>query len=120
MKRKLKGQIVSDKMEKTAVVAVSLKRSHRKYHKYYTITNRFKAHNPDNQYKEGQEVVIEETRPMSKDKRLQIVSLVSGNNSSQDSEIKASPEESSDAEIALDKEVVEESKSNDAETALDK
>ena len=97
MKRKLKGQIVSDKMEKTAVVAVSLKRSHRKYHKYYTVTNRFKAHNPDNQYKEGQEVVIEETRPMSKDKRWQIVGLVNG---TQNPEIK----------VASEGEVVEESK----------
>ena len=79
MKRKLKGQIVSDKMEKTAVVAVSLKRAHKKYHKFYTVTNRFKAHNPENQYKEGQEVVIEETRPMSKDKRWQIVGLANSN-----------------------------------------
>ena len=93
MKRKLKGQIVSDKMDKTAVIAVTLKRAHKKYHKFYTVINRFKAHNPENQYKEGQEVVIEETRPMSKDKRWQIVGLVGGVAISQDLEIKEVPEE---------------------------
>lgn len=63
-------------MEKTAVVAVSHSRKHPKYLKYYTTTKKFKAHNENNEYKAGDEVIIEETRPLSKEKRFKIVSLV--------------------------------------------
>lgn len=63
-------------MEKTAVVAVSHSRKHPKYLKYYTTTKKFKAHNENNEYQAGDEVIIEETRPLSKEKRFKIVSLV--------------------------------------------
>ncbi len=76
MKRQLNGTVVSDKMMKTAVVAVSYQKKHPKYLKYYTVTRRFKAHNEKNEYKTGDQVVIEETRPLSKDKYFKIVSLV--------------------------------------------
>ncbi|PIR87066.1 MAG: 30S ribosomal protein S17 [Candidatus Harrisonbacteria bacterium CG10_big_fil_rev_8_21_14_0_10_49_15] len=78
MKRTLQGTIVSDKMNKTAVVAVATKQKHPKYLKYYTVTRRFKAHNEGDQYKVGQVVVIEEARPMSKDKRWVVTGLVEG------------------------------------------
>jgi len=74
MARKLKGIIVSDKMQKTRVVAVTRLRLHPKYQKYYKITQRFKAHDEKNEYKTGEEVVIEECRPLSKDKRWRIIS----------------------------------------------
>jgi small subunit ribosomal protein S17 len=70
------GVVVSDKMQKTAVVAVSFTRKHPKYLKYYTVTNRFKAHNENNEYKTGDTVVISETRPLSKDKRWVITGMV--------------------------------------------
>lgn len=67
---------MSDKMQKTAVVEVSHTRKHPKYLKYYTISKRFKAHNENNEYKTGDHVVIEETRPLSKDKYFTIVKLI--------------------------------------------
>ena len=76
MKRQLQGTVVSDKMMKTAVVAVSYQKKHPKYLKYYTVTRRFKAHNENNEYKTGDVVTIEETRPLSKDKRYTIVGMV--------------------------------------------
>jgi small subunit ribosomal protein S17 len=76
MKRQLNGTVVSDKMMKTAVVAVSYQKKHSKYLKYYTVTRRFKAHNENNEYKTGDQVVIEETRPLSRDKRFIIVGLI--------------------------------------------
>jgi len=76
MKRQLQGKVVSDKMMKTAVVAVSFERKHPKYLKYYTLTSKFKAHNENNEYKTGDVVTIEETRPLSKDKRWIIVGMV--------------------------------------------
>lgn len=72
--RKLKGTVVSDKMAKTAVVSVTHYRRHPKYLKYYKITNRFKAHDENKEYKVGDSVVIEETRPLSKEKRWRVIS----------------------------------------------
>lgn len=71
--RKLQGKIVSDKMQKTRVVAVTRLVKHARYNKFYRITNRFKAHDENNEYKLGDEVVIQEVRPISKDKRWRIV-----------------------------------------------
>ncbi|MFA5084029.1 MAG: 30S ribosomal protein S17 [Candidatus Paceibacterota bacterium] len=76
MTRKLQGKIVSDKMQKTRVVAVTRLALHPKYRKYYKITRRFKAHDENNEYKTGEEVIIEETRPLSKDKRWKILSKI--------------------------------------------
>jgi len=71
--RKLKGTIVSDKMQKTRVVAVTRLVKHERYNKRYQLTTRFKAHDENNEYKTGDEVIIQETRPMSKGKRFIIV-----------------------------------------------
>ncbi len=75
-KRRLQGVVVSDKMRKTAVVAVEHTRKHSKYLKYYTLTTRFKAHNENNEFKTGDRVIIEETRPLSKEKRWRITGKV--------------------------------------------
>ena len=74
--KKLKGVIVSDRMKDTAVVLVNRLAKAPKYHKYYKVSKRFKAHNANNEYKEGETVIIQETRPMSKDKQWMIVSKV--------------------------------------------
>ncbi|MCR4275431.1 MAG: 30S ribosomal protein S17 [Candidatus Wolfebacteria bacterium] len=76
MKRKLKGTVVSDKMQKTRVVEVERFIKHPKYLKYFKSSNRFKAHDENNEYKAGDRVVIEETRPLSKEKRWKIISKI--------------------------------------------
>ena len=74
--RKLKGVVVSDKMKKTVVVAVDRLRKHPKYKKYFKITRKFKAHDENNTYHTGNKVIIQETKPISKDKRWVVVSKV--------------------------------------------
>lgn len=76
MARKLQGIVVSDKMLKTRVVAVTRFKLHPKYRKYYKVTNRFKAHDEKNEYKTGDKVLIKETRPLSKEKRWRIVEKI--------------------------------------------
>lgn len=75
-RRKLEGIITSDKMTKTRVVSVARMRKHPKYLKYYKVTTKFKAHDESNEYKTGDKVVIEESRPLSRDKRWVIVSKI--------------------------------------------
>jgi small subunit ribosomal protein S17 len=74
--RKLKGTVVSDKMNKTRVVEVTRLKKHAKYEKFYRVSTRFKAHDEKNEYKTGDAVIIQETRPISKDKRWIIVGKV--------------------------------------------
>ena len=75
-KKQTIGIIVSDKMDKTRVVLVERLKKHSKYKKYYKITKRFKVDDRKNEYKTGDKVVIEESRPLSKDKKWRIKSLV--------------------------------------------
>lgn len=67
--RVLRGVVVSDKMAKTVVVAVSRLKKHAKYRKYFRVTKRYKAHDEQRAYRVGDAVVIREIRPRSKDKR---------------------------------------------------
>lgn len=71
-KRRLKGVVASDKMDKTVVVVVTRLKKHPKYLKYYKASRRFKAHDENNEYRVGDKVVIEETRPISKEKRWRV------------------------------------------------
>ncbi len=71
--KKLKGVVVSDKMQQTAVVLVTRLKKNEKYQKYYKVSKKFKAHNENNAFKEGDKVVIQETRPISKDKCWRII-----------------------------------------------
>ncbi|MFA6136137.1 MAG: 30S ribosomal protein S17 [Candidatus Paceibacterota bacterium] len=75
-KRRLTGEVVSDKMQKTRVVAIVTTKRHPVYEKLYKSTTKIKAHDENNQYKIGDVVIIQETRPLSKDKRWEIVELV--------------------------------------------
>ena len=74
--QQMQGLIVSDKMDKTVVVRVDIRKRHPKYHKAYTVSKRFKAHNPENTYKTGDIVVIEQTRPMSKEKKFIVIKKI--------------------------------------------
>ena len=70
------GIVVSDKMQKTVVVAIERRYPHPLYGKMVTRTKRLKAHNEDNSAKTGDRVRIMETRPLSKDKRWRVVEIV--------------------------------------------
>jgi len=72
-KRRLEGIVTSDKMNKTVVVTVTRTTIHPKYLKRYKVSNKFKAHSENNAYKIGDKVTIEETRPISKDKRWTVI-----------------------------------------------
>lgn len=74
--RKLKGTIISNKMHKTVVVRVDRLKKHEKYQKFYRLSQKFKAHDEKDEYQIGDIVLIEETRPLSKDKRWRVVELV--------------------------------------------
>ncbi|OXM15004.1 30S ribosomal protein S17 [Paenibacillus herberti] len=70
------GKVVSDKMDKTIVVAVETYKKHDLYHKRIKHTSKFKAHDENNTAKIGDMVKIMETRPLSKDKRWRLVQIV--------------------------------------------
>lgn len=69
----LSGIVVSDKMTDTAVVAVERYVKHPKYGKFIKRVKKYKAHDKDNQHKIGDKVMIEQTRPISKDKSFKII-----------------------------------------------
>ncbi len=71
--RILKGVVVSDKMDKTVVVAVSRFIKHPLYGKFYKASKRYKAHDEDNKYKVGDKVEIVETKPISRDKHFKVI-----------------------------------------------
>jgi len=74
--RRFQGTVVSSKMNDTAIVTIVGKKTHPKYKKRYKVTRRFSCHNKDNKFKEGEVVIFEECRPMSKTKRWRILSKV--------------------------------------------
>ena len=74
--RKLQGIIVSDKMDKTRVIRIDRRKEHAKYRKFYTVSTRLKAHDETNQFHSGDTVIIEETRPLSRDKRWRVIAKV--------------------------------------------
>ncbi len=71
--RILKGVVASDKMDKTVVVAITRLKMHPKYKKQYRVTKRFKAHDANDEYHVGDKVRIQESRPMSKEKRWVVI-----------------------------------------------
>lgn len=70
------GMVVSDKMDKTVVVAVETLVTHPLYGRRMKRTKRLKAHNENNEARTGDKVRVMETRPLSKDKRWRVVEIV--------------------------------------------
>lgn len=70
------GRVVSDKMDKTVVVAVETLVRHPLYGRTIRQTRRFKAHDAENRCRMGDKVRIMETRPLSKDKRWRVVEIL--------------------------------------------
>jgi small subunit ribosomal protein S17 len=76
MRKTRVGLVVSDKMQKTVVVAIERRVAHPVYGKMITRTTKLKAHDEQNNAKQGDTVRIMETRPLSKDKRWRVVEIV--------------------------------------------
>lgn len=74
--RKLIGTVISNKMMKTIVVRVDALKKHSKYKKYYRTSKKFKAHDEKGEYKVGDCVVIQEARPLSREKRWKVAELI--------------------------------------------
>lgn len=72
-RRRLIGTIISDKMAKTVVVKVERIKEHPKYKKRFRIHQKYKAHLEEADFKVGDKVVIEECRPISREKRWKVI-----------------------------------------------
>lgn len=85
-KKQFQGIVISDKMKKTVVVEVERIKAHPKYKKRFKVHKKYKAHDEKGEYKAGDKVIIEECRPLSKDKRWRVKGFV------QEGKPKAQPE----------------------------
>ncbi|PJE69782.1 MAG: 30S ribosomal protein S17 [Candidatus Staskawiczbacteria bacterium CG10_big_fil_rev_8_21_14_0_10_38_10] len=72
-RRQLIGTVISDKMQKTVVVKVERIKEHLKYKKRYKVAKKYKAHDEKQEYKVGDKVIIEECRPISRDKKWKAI-----------------------------------------------
>jgi len=76
LRKVMVGTVVSDKMDKTIVVAVETSVKHKMYNKIVKRTYKLKAHDEENACKIGDKVKVMETRPLSKDKRWRVVEIM--------------------------------------------
>jgi len=76
MARTITGRVSSDKPDKTIVVSVTTRKTHPIYKKQYSVTNKFMAHDENNEAHEGDKVVIAESIPVSAKKRWTLVKVV--------------------------------------------
>jgi small subunit ribosomal protein S17 len=75
-KRTLTGKVVSDKMNKTVTVLVEHRVKHPLYGKFITRSKKYHAHDENNEFKEGDTVLIEESRPIAKTKAWRVTRLI--------------------------------------------
>ena len=75
-RRVLKGVVVSDKMDKTISVLIDRYKEHPKYKKRYKVSKKYLADDSKNECKIGDQVIIQETRPMSKNKKWKVIKKV--------------------------------------------
>ena len=75
-KKRIQGVVVSAKTPKTVVVETSRIKKHPKYHKRYEINKKYKAHDEKQECCFGDRVIIEECRPISKDKKWRVVQKI--------------------------------------------
>lgn len=74
--RRISGVVMSAKMQKTVVVEVNRLKMNKKYRKQFLVSSRYKAHDEKGQYKEGDKVIIEAIRPISREKRWIVVEKI--------------------------------------------
>ena len=75
-KKQLTGIVISNKMQKTVVVEVEKIKEHPKYRRIYKVHKKYKAHDEKGECKVGDKVVIEECRPLSKEKRWRVIKKI--------------------------------------------
>lgn len=75
-RRQLTGIVVSDKMQKTIVVEVERQKIYPKYRARFRVSKKYKAHDEKGEYHEGDRVIVEECRPLSRDKRWRVIKRV--------------------------------------------
>ncbi len=75
-KKQLQGTIISDKMQKTVVVEVERIKKHPLYKRRYKFHKKYKAHDEKNECKIGDRVIIQECRPLSKEKKWIVVKIL--------------------------------------------
>ena len=75
-RRRLQGTVISTKMQKTVVVQIDRMKTHTKYLKQFVVSKKYKVHDEAGVAKMGDVVQIEETRPLSRDKRWRLLSIV--------------------------------------------
>lgn len=75
-KKRLTGKVISNKMQKTVVVEVERIKEHPIYKRRFKVHKKFKAHDEKGEFKTGDTVVIEECRPLSKDKNWIVVKKI--------------------------------------------
>lgn len=92
VKRTLTGRVVSDKMDKTINVYIERRVKHPKYGKYLKRSTKLLVHDPENQGKEGDHVVIVESRPISKRKAWTLLNVVDKTGIAPESEVVVSGE----------------------------
>ncbi|MGP1608405.1 MAG: 30S ribosomal protein S17 [Clostridium sp.] len=76
LRRTMAGKVISNKMDKTVVVAVETSVKHKLYGKFIKRTYKLKAHDENNECNIGDKVKVMETRPLSKDKRWRVVEII--------------------------------------------
>lgn len=76
VKKRFIGTVVSNKMQKTVVVEVERWKKHPIYKKRYKVHKKYKAHDEKGEYKVGDKVLIEESRPISKEKRWRVIKKI--------------------------------------------
>lgn len=72
-KKRMEGTVTSDKTQKTVSVVVTSRKQHPIYKKYYMSSKKYKAHDEENKYKVGDKIIIEESRPLSRDKKWIVI-----------------------------------------------
>jgi small subunit ribosomal protein S17 len=85
-KHQLIGKVISNKMSKTLVVQTERTKEHPKYKRRYRIRKNYKVHNENGDYQIGDKVLIEECRPISKDKKYRVIKKLASALSSDDNE----------------------------------
>lgn len=75
MKKRFRGVVVSNKIQKTIVVKVTRIKIHPIYRKRYRFSKKYKIHDEKNQAKVGDEVIFKECRPLSKDKKWRLIEI---------------------------------------------
>lgn len=73
IRRKFKGKVISDAADKTIVVEVKRTKVHPKYLKRFSVSKKYKVHDPENRYKIGDVVAFVECRPISRQKRWRVI-----------------------------------------------